>query len=344
MGYFLLRISFGIMLVLSLITIVVLILVVMTALNRGSSDSDRDRGFSIDFNLFDYLILRDLFWWGTWSSYPTTIGYDQPARRRQSEGNFFLDCFSFLFGDGNPNAHLEERRWQAIAQVVKEHKGVATAELLAPYTGADPKNENAVLPVLVRFDGRPEVTETGNIVYVFPSLQVRAAGDNESSQGRSRSPQKADFSPVGGRGAVSNYLQEFPWKFSSASESSLIWVTVLAGVNFAGAWWLQAMMFNPMYAAILWPFRPLIALLVLYGTLFVGIPIVRWMALKVMNSQIDSRNGKRRAYAAQLEKPSAELRLKLQQAQDYKISEQLLSQDKVAYTTEKDALEQEFES
>ncbi len=85
-----------------------------------------------------------------------------------------------MFGDGNPNARLKEDRWQYIAQLIRANGGVVTAEQLAPYTDADPKNEDGVLPVLVRFDGRPEVTDSGNIVYLFPSLQISAATAQQS--------------------------------------------------------------------------------------------------------------------------------------------------------------------
>ena len=51
-----------------------------------------------------------------------------------------------------------------------------TAEQLAPYTGADPTNEDGALPALVRFNGTPEVTDDGHILYTFPALQVSAAG------------------------------------------------------------------------------------------------------------------------------------------------------------------------
>ena len=76
-GYFLLRISFGIMLVVSFLFIVVLIIAVMLSQSKDS-DSDSGGGFSFDF--FDYMLLRDIFWWSSYPSYNTygTLDYDRP--------------------------------------------------------------------------------------------------------------------------------------------------------------------------------------------------------------------------------------------------------------------------
>ncbi len=337
-GFYLLRISFGVMLVVSLITIVVLFFIVMTTLQRGSSDDD-DRGPSFHFGFFDYLILRDIFWWGTWSTMPDPYRYNEPAYRNKPKSNFFLNCFSFLFGDGDPNAHLEDRRWRSIAEVIRQHNGVVTAEQLAPYTGINPRNENGMLPTLVRFDGRPEVTDSGNIVYVFPSLQVSTQGQIDSSHKRNA---PATFRFVGTAEETRPFLYEFPWKFSNTSADSLVPVGILAAVNFFGAWWLYFQLNNPMTAG-LQSLAPLIYALVVYGTLFVALPIVRWLAQQFINARIQARNEKASQFAEILMSPPPELQTKLKEAESFKQKEQLIEPDSVVYTTEKDALEQEFD-
>lgn len=319
-GYFLVRISFGIMLILSLITIVVLILIVLKG-NSRSDDRDRGGGGGIDFDFFDYLLLRDLLWWGTYSG--SGRDYNEPYRRKnqRKKGNFLFNCFSFLFGDGNPNAQIEERKWTLIAQVIKEHKGVVTSEQLAPYVGHEPKNEDGVLPVLVRFNGIPVVSDTGNIVYTFPELQV-TAGKEEG-------------------GGLPAFLREWPWQFTNVPAEALIPVWILAAVNFFGAWFLQ---FNVMYSSELWALRGLVAVLAAYGTLFVLIPISRWFVLQQLNARIESRNSKKHQYATMLEQPSDELKKKLTEAKEQSIKLKTIEKSDVIYTTEKDALEQEFEN
>ncbi len=335
-GFYLLRVSFGIMLIVSLVTIVVLAFIVLTAMQRGS-DSDSGSGF--DFDFFDFVILRDILWWGTWAGSPDYYTYNEPSIRQRRDSNFLLDCFSFLFGDGDPNAHLEERRWQLAAQAIKLNGGVVTAEQLAPYTGVDPNSSYGIMPVLVRFDGRPEVTDSGNIVYVFPSMQVSALGQTGRGAQMAASTRAEllalDCEPR-------RYLYEFPWKFSSVPGGSLTLVGCLAAANFGGAWWLFAELHSP-WVVVLHPFTVLIEALVVYGSLFVGLPAVRWLVIQWINRGIVARNSKCSGYAAQLVNPAEPVAVKLQEAQSYKVKEQLIRQDEVVYTTEKDVFEQEFE-
>lgn len=335
-GFFIVRISFGIGLILSLVIVVCLMIAAMLAGRGGDGDGDSGGGggggggggFSLDF--FDIMMLQNLFYWNSYPTY-TTYGYndyDRPyelydrstTRVPETNNNFILNCFSFLFGDGQPNLNLDERKWQLIAQVVKANNGVVTAEQLAPYTGADPKNEDGVLPVLVRFDGKPEVTSSGNIVYTFPSLQVTAKTQALS--------------------ALPSYLQEFNWLFTAVPTESLVLVYILAGLNFLGSLFLFT---HIKTVPLFFTFAGLIKLLVLYGSLFLIVPTVRWAVLKWLNGRIDARNETREQYAAKLRNPSDELLTKLAEAKRYRIGEKNVRKDDVAYTTDKDILDQEFD-
>ncbi len=320
-GYFLLRISFGIMLVVSFIAILLLILIVVIALSRMGSDGDDSGGDGggFNFDFFDFMILRDLLWWGAWSQPNVYVDYNRPYARTAptQKGNFLFNVFSFLFGDGNPNSHLDERKWQLIAETIQHNKGVVTAEQLAPYTGADPKDDDAVLPVLVRFDGKPEVTATGNIVYVFPSMQVHGTYVESRS------------------GAT--HLREYPWPFTNVDSGALMPVYLLATFNFFGSWWL---MYEQSKVIVLHMLGPLIVALTIYGTAFVMVPLFRWAILGLLNSGIESRNSKRQEYAVAVQNQSPELATKLKEAADYTINERFVSSDNLAYSTEKNALDQ----
>lgn len=315
---YILRISFGIMLVLSFLVVIGLVIAVMIS-GRGGNDRDRDRGGSFHFGFFDWLILRDLFSWGAYSTgryYPTET-WDNRRQARRKQSNFLLDCFSFLFGDGDPNIDLEEKRWRYIAQNIRQNNGIAVSEQLAPYTGKDPRFEDNALPVLVRFNGQPEVTDTGNIVYVFPSIQ-EVASSNQYSE-------------------LPPYLQERRWKFAENSIDSMVPVILLAAANFFGSWWLY---FKVPTEPVLMAFAPLITTLVIYGTAFILVPLIRWGIFEWKNIAIDNRNKLYRRYADSLKHPNSELVTKLAQTKDYKVKEHRISQDEIVYTTEKDVLDQ----
>lgn len=342
-GFYLLRISFGIALVLSLIIGIILLVAIAIAMLMAMKGRDDDRdggglgdmfdfgGSGFHFSFWDWMILRDIFWW---NSYGYSGGYQQPrydyskpTERPRSKSSFLLNCFSFLFGDGDPNEGLEEKKWQLIAQVIKKHNNVLTAEQLAPYTGADPKNEDGVLPVLVRFNGRPEVTESGNIVYVFESMHATAAD------------QKIDPPPA---------LQEFEWKFSTVPEGELLPVYVVAGLNIVIAWitwnWFHhasAIATAFMHSA---PFTPMLtSILFVYGVIFLAVPLVRHIVNQIRNKKIEERNAERYRYSQILTQPSAELDKKLTEARAYRVRDTKVQDDDVAYTTDKDALDQDDE-
>merc|ERR1712137_488581 len=86
--------------------------------------------------------------------------------------SFFESVYSFVFGDGDPNKQIrEERRWQLVAEAIAESGGSVVAEQVAPFldppkwNGVDEQRalDQAMLPVLLRLRGRPEVGPEGDI-------------------------------------------------------------------------------------------------------------------------------------------------------------------------------------
>jgi hypothetical protein len=279
------------------------------------------------------MILRDILWWNSARNYqPVRYDYNQPTIRQRSKSSFLLNCFSFLFGDGDPNEGLQEKQWQVIAQVIKKHNNVVTAEQLAPYTGADPKNEDGVLPVLVRFNGRPEVTRSGNIVYVFESLQLTAAD------------QKMAPSPPA-------YLQEFPWKFTNVPDGELLPVYIVSGFNVAGAYVLwnlahttvletptgEALSLIQAFPAL----ETLLFVLLGYGIAFITVPIIRAIFNAIKNKGIDARNVERFRHAQIIQHPTPEVAQKLAEAREYQLTSRKLTDKDIVFTTETDSREQD---
>lgn len=340
-GFFLVRISFGVMLILNAIIIVILVFAVVMYFQSRRGDDD-DGGFGggrgggyggggfggFHLSFFDYLLLRDLLF-----GYPSRTyeryDYGTPSVRKSKDGNFFFNAFSFLFGDGDPNQNHEEYKWSMIAEVIRRNKGVVTSEQLAPYLASEPSNEDAVLPVLVRFNGRPEVTDDGDIIYVFDDMQVTAATND--SQFRHQLP---------------SYLSEWTWKFTNVPPGQMIMVYVLAGFNFLGSWFLLSQLGAsvPGYENPLLAVAPLVHFLVISATLFVTVPLVRWIVLQFKNSKIAERNSKRLANAKMLENPPQEVLKKLGNAQRLSLDTRRISEKNTIFSTEKDSLEQEFDA
>ena len=326
--FYLIRISFATILVLSLILIVVAIAIIVVSL-QSANDSDSGGGRrSWGFFWFPWDIF-DIFWLFSPNNYYRNRRIRSGKSKRKM--NFFESVFSFLFGDGNPNRNLEERRWQAIAASIRTHQGAVVAEHLAPYLddlgqGYHREYDNYLLPVLAKFNGLPEVTPEGGLVYQFPDLQVTANQTIETN--------------------YPTYLKEQKWKFSSASSSQVMLAIGLGAANLIGALVLGSLLADGQIAAQLGGLVALVAsiypILLGYGIGFLAIPLVRYLWLNSANEKIEKRNRDREKQASALQQPNPTLQRKLDYAKQLE-TDLTVASDNPIYTTETDLLEQEID-
>ncbi len=337
--FYAIRISFGILLIVSILIVVLGIIAATIALqSQGRSDNDRNdrrndnRGGGGGF-----------IWLGGWGNpfgnpfimfAPDYYEPQQLRSRDPDEMNFLESVFSFLFGDGNPNADLEERRWRDLATMIRSHNGVVIAEQIAPYLDETSRlegDEYFVIPVLSKFNGFPEVSDAGTLAYKFPELQ-KVASERKSK-------------------TSSSYLQEKLWKFSQASQGKIALAIGLGVFYLVAALYLNSLLDNPKLVGVaLSGFWGLILgfvkvaqpLLLGYAVLFLSTPAVRYFVLQFLNKGIGDRNQKRAARAEQLQKPSATLSEKLDFAKTFAMKQEAIDQDNLAYTTEQDLADQEY--
>jgi hypothetical protein len=320
--FYLIRISFGIFLIASIALITITIIVILSSMN---SDRDNDsRGGN--FGGGGFFFFPDLFWYLS----PDYDTRQRQRRREKSDLNFFEAVFSFLFGDGNPNINLEERRWQEIAAVIRNNKGAVVAEQIAPYLDDigevhTREYEDYMLPVLTRFNGQPQVSPEGQIVYYFPELQVSAGKKL--------------------RQRLSAYLEEFPWRFSAATSGQNMLSAGLGVANFVGALVLGSLLRDGVVAAEIGGLVAFVQgiywLLLAYGTGFLVVPLIRYFWIQWRNRKIAQRNRDRLSRARQLVSPDSQLQQKIAFAQQF-ATEKVLGDEDLVYSTETDLLEQEF--
>ncbi len=334
--FYLIRISFGILLIASIVIIVLAIIAILIALSASRGEGDSDRGGSSDGGM---VFVPNVWFGGNWYwIFLPDYGNRSPERRRYVDGkpemNFLESVFSFLFGDGNPNADLEERRWRAIATVIRNNGGAIVAEQVVPYLdnlgkGYSQEFEDYMIPVLTRFNGRPEVSPDGQLVYHFPELQVTADRRNPSP--------------------VAAYLKEQIWRFSKAGRGQLVAAASLGIFNFVAALVLGAMLLSPDVQQLTRQVdistgfvATAYGVLLAYGTGFVTIPAVRYFTLRGRNRKVETRNEMRQQRAELLNAAEQDLQEKLAFAQQF-VSETVVSESDLAYTTERDLTEQELE-
>jgi hypothetical protein len=314
-GFYLIRISFGILLISSISVVYLAILAITLAAIFGSEGSDcGDCGGSC---------VLDVFNWG--GSDSTTSTADAPVikKKQRKKLNFLEAVFSVLFGDGNPNADLEQRRWSSIGNLIHRQQGVAIGEQIAPYLddlgpGFDREYENYMLPVLTKFNGIPEVSPAGQLVYHFPDLQATLK-ETEST------PSKAH-----------QFLRERKWKFSKASPTQTRWSIVLFAANLIGIGILGTMLGGTASALV----GGAMTALSVYGIGLIVIPSCRYFWVKYQDRQVRKRNQLRRQELKLLKQGDliqAKLDYARQFAKQYRISDR-----DIVYTTEEDILSQEL--
>ncbi|AEJ19757.1 hypothetical protein [Gracilinema caldarium] len=219
--------------------------------------------------------------------------------------------FSFVFGDGDPNADWEERERKAVISYIQANKGIISLPEFMILTGAAPQDaEQKISRYCVEFGGMPEASEDGTVLYRFEALLLRSDTQDRSFAGLS--------API-------KRLQVF----SKNSKKMNSWFAIINGVNLVfgsyflyfastlgpivsntqvrGSSYLYAIAFilfsgffnNPLGAiTIILGFVP-----VSFAVLFYLIPAVRYYNLRKTNEQIKLENLRKTLYQQVWEHP-----------------------------------------
>ncbi|XP_058003402.1 uncharacterized protein At5g03900, chloroplastic isoform X2 [Hevea brasiliensis] len=313
---YLIRVSFGTALIAS---IVIVYTTIIALLSSRSEEDNRGRrgGRSYDSGFTFYFSPTDLFWY--WDPYY--------YRRRQVQ----------IDDDGKMNFI------ESIGQYISSNGGVVTAEELAPYldlqnTEQIMNDESYILPVLLRFDGQPEIDEEGNILYRFPSLQ-RTASSQRSRRKEYVGRRWADW--IG----LEKFFSEKKWQFSKTGAAERAMVIGLGGANLLGVIILGAMLKDIAVtpSGLIKFVSGIFPLLQIYAGSFFAIPLIRWFLVRKRNAEIEKRNKAREQVARTLELPDPSLRRKLLSARDL-AQKTVIGQDRIVYSTDRDIIEQDIEA
>jgi hypothetical protein len=321
--FFMVRCSFGLLLIGSIITLLI-IFVVAIAFAMFASDAadghldglEAEFDGDLEWNFFDIVNLTMFFTWWKDDVDGSLDYYGQKIAIRET--GFISNCFSFLFGDGNPNRnYYGEEAWRYIADLIRLNNGVITAAQVGPYA-EDYATDDGIFPVLVRFDGVPQVTPTGNIVYAFPSMQTTAAGHVFKG--------------------MPKFGELKQWKFTNVPARKLDFVFYFAFANLAGWWAVAGNMHHFEFAA---KYKPYVGLLLAYAIFFIAFPMARTLVNAVRNGVIEVRNHQRERLALELAKPS--MQSKIREAQIFATSMQWVDPSQIAYTTAESLMDQELD-
>ncbi|KAL3643336.1 hypothetical protein CASFOL_014151 [Castilleja foliolosa] len=228
----------------------------------------------------------------------------------------FIDCiFSYVFGDGDPNQGIEEKRWKMIGLYIALNGCVVTAEEIAPPYLLDSEtkkmnDESYMLPVLNRFNGQPIVDESGNILYHFPSLHCTSLPTWTSREYAGRWVDRGI--------KVDKFLEEQQWKFSKLDDKALDFVSGILRYNLFCVVLLGFAVEAELGSGSFYSLRSfipsLITMYAIYAVSFNVISSIRWVLIKKRNAEIVKRNEARRELAKSLESPNLYLMQKLSSA------------------------------
>lgn len=231
---------------------------------------------------------------------------------------FANDVFAYAFGPGISEKYQENVRWNYVAQLLVQNKGAVIEEQLAPYTANYVNDGNDIFKVLVKFDGRPQVTKNGNIIYLFPNLDLSA------------------WETLNGK--LPSYFQEAPKLFAGLDGMQLLRIYSFSLFNLFVAYWLEQ---YGIHIEELQNATWFIHCFSAYAVLFFSFPLVRLALVGAANSYIGQRNRYRSLLADLLVNPEKEIRLKLKDQAKYAYDSCKIMPTKIEYSTAEEISSQE---
>ncbi len=182
-GYFL------VFMAIALVALVASIAVSSSGSNDNRSSSRRGGGLGglyLASHLFDLMIRLWFYSELTKSMDRSTYGRPYSRASRPKGRPLHQAVFSFVFGDGNPNADWDSRERQSVIAYIQAHRGVISLPEFMTLTGATPiEAESRITAYCAQFGGLPEATEDGTVVYRFDALLLRADKTDRSFPGLS---------------------------------------------------------------------------------------------------------------------------------------------------------------
>jgi hypothetical protein len=201
--------------------------------------------------------------------YERTLGKDDRVP-------FYKKVFAFVFGPDHP-APTQQQLDQSTLQLIRSRRGVlASAELVQHSALALPEADEEMGRLMATYDGEPAVSESGELAYAFPGLMVSAHG-----RVKAREPK-----PAWGR-------LEYPLEITGNDAKSNAIVAGINGFNLLAAVTAPWFIFPRLGIGGILAYVGLVAIPVVYSTLFFAIPGLRALGVRRENRRRERRNVRR---------------------------------------------------
>jgi hypothetical protein len=192
--------------------------------NSSDSRSSRDdgggiMGFMIAGRLFQFF-MEIWFYSAIFDELDGTADARRYAKRQKKRRPIHQAIFSFVFGDGDPNADRDALERRVVIEFLRSHKGIITTDEFMAITGrSDSEAEKELLRYMVEFEGEPRVSDEGTIYYAFDAVM----------RGKYRVERPFDTVRTSDPGVDLPYKKER--RFSINPTKSNVWYGIFNGVN-----------------------------------------------------------------------------------------------------------------
>jgi len=248
-----------------------------------------------------------------------------PGARPGEETKSLFDCYNFIIGPPNPNRNIHERKWQCIARLIEQHEGAIIAEQLSPYTGIRANDDYAVLPTLVRFNGCPVVTDSGNLVYTFPSMSTTAHEHARLDQ------------------PLEPFLKENRLMLFGISQSRVLLIGCFVTLN--AIWGHCLALLTPLIFVMGMPLLAILSgILAAFSLSITMCVLLRFPVFLIKSITLIRRNSKRESYAKDLQYPTEQLEVRLREAKELAIRSNYLSEASSIFDSDRDTLGQAIDN
>lgn len=150
------------------------LLAVLASVAGNSRDSGNSRGGGGGAVLTGRLLNSIVNIWLYSEMFMTSEQRVRRDQRRREKRPLHRAIFSFVFGDGDPDAGWDTIEKKAFVAFVQSNRGVITMPEFLALTGLRPlEADQKINRYLYEFEGSPEVSEGGTIYFFFPSLLRR---------------------------------------------------------------------------------------------------------------------------------------------------------------------------
>jgi hypothetical protein len=272
---------FKVWITVTLVAYVVAFLVLLLGAMFGGSDRDRRSSRHGDGGL-GWLIWMFTPNWGYGYGYhrdPWGRPIPGPEQRRRIGGRprkkILQSVYDFVFGPALPAPDKLADEREALAYIRENDGRITATDLVALHGWSYRRAEEEATRLLVDYDGEPEVTEDGVLVYAFPALLKST--DSDASRDWKPTWQKPEKNPK-----LTDNSPTANWVIGAFAGFNLL-------VSFFAAGWARA---QYGLSGAVWTFFFTVFPLIFF-TLFLSVPGLRALAARVGNRRRALRNKRR---------------------------------------------------